>query len=544
MNDQYGRTANTAGKKEIPSSAALALAVGLALAFSGAAAMAYGEPIPGIDIIVQKNPNPPGPISVVVPNQSGNFSLRLTERGDYTVSTACQLQGGCLPHKLSAELKPGAGGEPSIIAILIGLLLPAQKASAGGTTFDFTVGDRGVVLSGQFQDAAGVRVAVGDINQDGRAETRTAAPKKAAGKPGIAGGLTGDNTWTGPIKGEKQAGGGEVKPGITGGTYLEIKLEDVLVSSKIAENNSPPPQNRGTDPRPGGEDEKLPGLAGEPIPGVDVNLGKNPGGIVASSKTDKQGNFHFDKLPTGDYELIVDGQRVQTITVGENRSISGTLRFETVGSALRTHGLADHGTRLIRVDTGDMSDHGTRIIRITNVRANANQIGKANQPIITKDVDGKLPGLAGEPIPGVDVNLGKNPGGIVASSKTDNQGNFHFDKLPAGNYQLKLPGLSDQSLTVGADGIAGGKLMRGPDGSISIFDRWGNRTADSPKGGGKTAEKPAGFGSGNTMGVGPGGMGLGGGMAPPGAGPAMGGAGPAMGGAGPMGGPGSAMKNR
>lgn len=339
MNYRYGCTANTAGNKKRHSSAALALAVGLALAFPGSAALATIDPIPGIDIIVRKNP---GAIIITVTpvnDAPGRFSVQLKEPGNYTISTACRLPAGCLPHTLSGALTPGGDGEPSIIAILIGLLLPAQKASAGSTSFNFTVGNRGVVLNGQFQDAAGVRVAAGDVNGDG-VETRKAAPKK------------------------------------------------------------------------------------------------------------------------------------------------------------------------------------------TSV--------------------GKLPGIMGEPIPGVDVNLGKNPGGsIVASSNTDNQGNFHFDQLPAGNYTLKLPGLPDQSLTVGADGIAGGKVMRGPDGSMSIFDRWGNSIA-APKVGtlpSKAAEKPVGFGSG--MGAGPGvGAGMGpGGMGPGGMSPGgtMGPGGPMSPGGPMMGGPGGAM---
>ena len=174
-----------------------------------------------------------------------------------------------------------------------------------------------------------------------------------------------------------------------------------------------------------------------------------------------------------------------------------------------------------------------------------------------------LPGaaaLAGEPIPGVDVNLSKEVGGgimanlnssggtvaaeIMASFRTDSQGNFHFDKLPAGNYKLIIPGLPSQALSVGTDGIAGGSVKRGSDGSITIFDRRGNSfTApggdvkqDTPgqAAGSKAAESPVGFGSGNNaMGAGPGaGLGAGPGMLPPGA--AMGGAGGPGAGMNPM----------
>jgi hypothetical protein len=43
-------------------------------------------------------------------------------------------------------------------------------------------------------------------------------------------------------------------------------------------------------------------LAGDPITGVDVKLGKNPGGaLVARDKTDAKGQVTFANLPPGDY---------------------------------------------------------------------------------------------------------------------------------------------------------------------------------------------------------------------------------------------------
>src|SRR6185437_15813088 len=47
---------------------------------------------------------------------------------------------------------------------------------------------------------------------------------------------------------------------------------------------------------------------GDPIDGVDVNLGKNPGGSrVASGVTDERGNVRFDNLAPGDYVIVIDG---------------------------------------------------------------------------------------------------------------------------------------------------------------------------------------------------------------------------------------------
>ena len=96
--------------------------------------------------------------------------------------------------------------------------------------------------------------------------------------------------------------------------------------------------------------------------------------------------------------------------------------------------------------------------------------------------------LASEAVFGKQVQL-EGPGSIKVSTMTGPDGAFSVDKLPAGEYKLKLVGLPDRSLTVATDGIAGGKVMRGNDGSINIFDRWGTLLASS---GGSTDNNPAG----------------------------------------------------
>ena len=106
------------------------------------------------------------------------------------------------------------------------------------------------------------------------------------------------------------------------------------------------------------------------------------------------------------------------------------------------------------------------------------------EPSITKDYFANLSGSksAGTPLQGIPVGLEGDPGSIKVSAKTDSTGAFKFDKLPAGKYKLTLAGQLPQSITVGADGIAAGKMTRGNDGSINIFDRWGNRVAKQADG--------------------------------------------------------------
>ncbi len=47
-------------------------------------------------------------------------------------------------------------------------------------------------------------------------------------------------------------------------------------------------------------------ILGEPIPGLDVNLEQHPNGIIASTTTDINGNYHFGNVPPGTFSVYVD----------------------------------------------------------------------------------------------------------------------------------------------------------------------------------------------------------------------------------------------
>ena len=68
--------------------------------------------------------------------------------------------------------------------------------------------------------------------------------------------------------------------------------------------------------------------------------------------------------------------------------------------------------------------------------------------------------VAGAPLKGVDVKLGKNPGGSpVARTTTDATGAFAFADLPAGSYSLTFERLPEPKATPGSAALARGTVM-------------------------------------------------------------------------------------
>jgi len=91
--------------------------------------------------------------------------------------------------------------------------------------------------------------------------------------------------------------------------------------------------------------------------------------------------------------------------------------------------------------------------------------------------------LAGAPLKGIDVKLGKNPGGGCAARTTDNNGKAGFGVWPKGNYTLSFVAMAAPNggttaanrqnhqqpnaskLHVVIQGAAGGKIERDVDAS-------------------------------------------------------------------------------
>lgn len=70
---------------------------------------------------------------------------------------------------------------------------------------------------------------------------------------------------------------------------------------------------------------KMKMFAGDPIPGIDIIVEKTPGGIMATGQTDVNGDFAFNGLTDGTYELFVGVPGLE---------MSGTYSFSIAGTTV------------------------------------------------------------------------------------------------------------------------------------------------------------------------------------------------------------------
>ena len=170
------------------------------------------------------------------------------------------------------------------------------------------------------------------------------------------------------------------------------------------------------DSRNGDQDGTEPGYSG-----VTVQLLDKDGQVIATTTTDANGNYSFDKLPDGTYSVTVvkDGELADTEqtedpdTTKDNASEPVTLNEDNPSKDHIDFGyVPDYSIHGLVYRDGDRSEsHG------------ADEKGYANQTVELRDKDGK----------------------VVATTTTDAEGAYSFEKLPAGDYTVKV--VKDGALT-------------------------------------------------------------------------------------------------
>jgi hypothetical protein len=129
---------------------------------------------------------------------------------------------------------------------------------------------------------------------------------------------------------------------------------------------------------------------GNPIGGIIVKGGKNPGGQLFTTTTNESGEFSFDVSAPGTYSFRISNPVKSDKGINE----AGIKKTEVAaGKGKRTY-------------TG----------------------GRKNEP---------QESVAGGPLKGIDVKLGKNPNnGIQMRAVTNEQGEAEFDIPEAGSYKI------------------------------------------------------------------------------------------------------------
>ena len=149
-------------------------------------------------------------------------------------------------------------------------------------------------------------------------------------------------------------------------------------------------------------------------PAQTVQLLDKDGSVIATTTTDANGNYSFDNLPDGTYsvKVVKDGALTD---LEQTEDPDGTK--DSVSEPIV---LSEDNPTKKNVNFGYVPDY---FIKGTIYR-DGNRSGAL-------DTDEKL-------YEGVTVNLVDADGNVVAATTTDANGNYSFDKLPAGTYSIKV----------------------------------------------------------------------------------------------------------
>ncbi|EIJ43114.1 putative collagen-binding protein, partial [Beggiatoa alba B18LD] len=165
------------------------------------------------------------------------------------------------------------------------------------------------------------------------------------------------------------------------------------------------------------------------IAGLTVNLLDNSGNLIKSAVTDTNGNYHFYNLIAGDYRIEFTG-------VG-----SGTL----ADSAFTT---ADEATATEATDsdvTGNTGTGRTNLITLTagetnnDIDAGIRWTGSIGDYVWIDTNNNNLQDAGDALLSNITVELYDSTGTtLLATTTTDSSGNYLFENLAAGSYQVKV----------------------------------------------------------------------------------------------------------
>jgi hypothetical protein len=172
------------------------------------------------------------------------------------------------------------------------------------------------------------------------------------------------------------------------------------------------------------------------VEGLTVSLvNEQTRAVLTSVKTERCGDFFFENLPKASYIVKIDGEFLAKKSYDIAIEKNGT--YDISGELLSAN---NHWTIKLNTGLAESPNGGEKVNAGLHAAGSALSQGASL-------LGGALPGGAvisaavssyspGDPIPGLDVKLGKNPTDQENTSKTNEKGQFEFTGLSQGNYTL------------------------------------------------------------------------------------------------------------
>ncbi|HRE64923.1 MAG TPA: carboxypeptidase-like regulatory domain-containing protein, partial [Ferruginibacter sp.] len=237
------------------------------------------------------------------------------------------------------------------------------------------------------------------------------------------------------------------------------------------------------------------------------------GAVLATTKTEANGDFFFANLPTGTYAVKIEGELTQKkgydVNIKKKMDIAGNILSTNESWAIELNtakGTAEQAAAYVQKTRTKSNNSNDRLMGNTNDNSGLVWSPRSNfkvLPRVIADVDrdgleemvigqgasllggalgGGFASKPGGPIKGIIVKGGRNPGGdIVVQGRTNANGEFEFENLQPGSYNFTLEQtleIDDVTiLGIGDDATNDDKSRKGWDGTV----KGGSKLVNEPE---------------------------------------------------------------